>query len=130
MVRFSVPSGAPIFYIYLENAKRLFESVETDRIEVGTTKGLQDIHKTLLDGLYSFAGQIRSKNISKGRISLCQQYVLNEVLAAVEKMPETGFEEIVAKYVETNVAHPFMEGNGRSTRIWLDMMLKSASAGS
>lgn len=108
----------------LENAKALFISGEIDKTEVGTVKGLQDIHKALFDGLYSFAGKIRTKNISKGGFRFANCLYLNEVLAAVEKMPENTFEEIIAKYVEMNVAHPFMEGNGRSTRIWLDMMLK------
>ena len=108
----------------LENAKQLFISGEIDRIEVGTVKGLQAIHKALFDGLYDFAGQIRTKNIAKGNFRFANSLYLTEVLAAVEKMPEGTFEEIIAKYVEMNVAHPFMEGNGRSARIWLDMMLK------
>ena len=108
----------------LENAKQLFISGEIDRIEVGTVKGLQAIHKALFGGLYDFAGQIRTKNIAKGYFRFANSLYLNEVLAAVEKMPESTFEEIIAKYVEMNVAHPFMEGNGRSTRIWFDMILK------
>ena len=108
----------------LENAKQLFVSGDIDRIEVGTVKGLQDIHKALFDGLYEFAGEIRIKNIAKGGFRFANSLYLKEVLAAVEKMPENTFEEIIAKYVEMNVAHPFMEGNGRSTRIWLDMILK------
>lgn len=85
---------------------------------------MQEIHKALFDGLYDFAGQIRDKNISKGGFRFANSMYLKEVLAAVEKMPENTFEEIIAKYVEMNVAHPFLEGNGRCTRIWLDMMLK------
>ncbi len=108
----------------LENAKRLYTSGAIDAIEVGTVKGLQAIHRALFDGLYDFAGEIRTMNIAKGNFRFANSLYLKEVLAAVEKMPENTFEEIVAKYVEMNVAHPFMEGNGRSTRIWLDMILK------
>jgi len=108
----------------LENAKQLLLFSEIDRIEVGTTKGLQAIHKALFDGLYDFVGQIRTKNIAKGGFRFANCLYLDAVLNAVEKMPENTFEEIIAKYVEMNVAHPFMEGNGRSTRIWLDMILK------
>ena len=108
----------------LENAKQLFISVNIDNIEVGTVKGLQEIHKALFGGLYNFAGKIRTLNIAKGNFRFANTLYLQEVLSAVEKMPENTFEEIIAKYVEMNVAHPFMEGNGRSTRIWLDMILK------
>lgn len=108
----------------LENAKELFVSGEMDNIEVGTVKGLQAIHKALFDGLYDFAGEIRTLNLAKGNFRFANCLYLKEVLSAVEKMPENTFEEIIAKYVEMNVAHPFMEGNGRSTRIWLDMILK------
>lgn len=108
----------------LENAKQLFISGEIERLEIGTTKGLQAIHKALFNKLYDFAGQIRTKNIAKGGFRFANCLYLKEVLAAVEKMPENTFEDIIAKYVEMNVAHPFLEGNGRSTRIWLDMILK------
>lgn len=108
----------------LDNAHRLFDSGVLDTMEVGTTKGLQQIHKYLFDGLYDFAGVIREVNISKGNFRFANSLYLKEALAAIEKMPERTFEEIIAKYVEMNIAHPFMEGNGRSTRIWLDMILK------
>ena len=107
-----------------ENAKRLFTGGEIDNIEVGTLKGLQEIHKALFQGLYDFAGQIRTQNIAKGNFRFANCLYLNEILAVIEKMPENTFEEIMAKYVEMNIAHPFMEGNGRSARIWLDMILK------
>lgn len=109
----------------LENAYRLFESGAIEKLEIGTTKGLQDIHQYLFDGLYDFADKIRTHNISKGGFRFATALYLNEILVKIEQMPETTFEEIIAKYVEMNIAHPFMEGNGRTMRIWLDMILKS-----
>ena len=109
----------------LEMAYRLFETGDIDKIETGTNKGLQEIHKYLFDGLYDFAGKARTQNISKGGFRFAAALYLNDVLAKVEQMPESTFEEIVAKYVEMNIAHPFMEGNGRTMRIWLDMILKT-----
>jgi len=105
-------------------AYALFESSFINSIEIGTTKGLQQIHAYLFGGLYDFAGQIRQKNISKGGFQFAVSHFLGETLKQIEAMPETTFDEIVNKYIEMNIAHPFMEGNGRSTRIWLDLMLK------
>ncbi|MDP4579459.1 MAG: Fic family protein [Saprospiraceae bacterium] len=108
----------------LENAFRLFESNSINKIETGTTKGLKEIHHFLFDGLYDFAGEIRNLNISKGGFRFATTLYLKEILVKIELMPENSFEEIIAKYVEMNIAHPFIEGNGRSMRIWLDMILK------
>jgi cell filamentation protein len=111
-----------------EQSKRkaysLFDSGAITSIEVGTTSGLCQIHKYLFDGLLSFAGQIRNVQISKGNFRFASALYLSESLKKIEQMPEIAFEEIIAKYVEMNIAHPFMEGNGRSGRIWLDLMLK------
>lgn len=105
-------------------AYALFESTFINNIEVGTTKGLQQIHAYLFGGLYDFAGQIRQKNISKGGFQFAISRFLNDTLKQIESMPETSFDDIINKYIEMNIAHPFMEGNGRSMRIWLDLMLK------
>lgn len=105
-------------------AYALFESRLIDSIEVGTVKGLQQIHAYLFGGLYDFAGQIRQVNIAKGGFQFAMAQYLPQTLANIEKMPHNTFDEIVDKYVEMNIAHPFREGNGRSTRIWLDLLLK------
>ncbi|MBR4664731.1 MAG: Fic family protein [Lentisphaeria bacterium] len=107
-----------------KKAYALFESGILSQLEPGSIKCLQQIHAYLFGGLYDFAGQIRSKNISKGGFSFANSLYFDTILPNIERMPETTFDEIIDKYVEMNVAHPFMEGNGRSTRIWLDLMLK------
>ena len=112
----------------LQKAYKLFESGAIDQIEVGTTQGLCEIHRYLFEGLYDFAGKIRHQNISKGGFRFANAMFLHAILPVIDQMPENTFEEIVAKYVEINIAHPFMEGNGRSTRIWLDMILKKRLA--
>ena len=121
------------WFLYSENtidgqskkkAYGLFESGILASMEPGTVKCLQQIHAYLFGGLYDFAGQIRTKNISKGGFSFANALYFSTILPNIENMPESSFEEIINKYVEMNVAHPFMEGNGRSTRIWLDLMLK------
>ena len=107
-----------------KKAYALFESGILASLEPGTVKCLQQIHAYLFGGLYDFAGQLRDKNISKGGFAFANSLYFSTILPDIENMPETSFEEIINKYVEMNVAHPFMEGNGRSTRIWLDLMLK------
>ena len=107
-------------------AYSLFESSLLDSIEVGTTKGLKQIHSYLFGGLYDFAGKIRTVNISKGGFTFAPIEFINKTLSNIEKMPNSTFEEIVDKYVEMNIAHPFREGNGRATRIWLALILKHA----
>ena len=109
----------------LENAKRFYASGDIEKIDVGTTAGLLAIHRYLFKDLYPFAGEIRTQNISKGNFRFANSLYLREALAAIEKMPQATFKEIIEKYVEMNVAHPFMEGNGRAMRIWLDQMLKA-----
>lgn len=108
----------------LENAKKLFSSKKVDDIEIGTTKGLQEIHKYLFDGLYDFAGVIRKANLSKGNFRFANTLYLEDILKKIDGMGENSFEQIIDKYVEMNIAHPFLEGNGRSTRVWLDLILK------
>ncbi len=105
-------------------ALELFENGLLDTFEVGTFRGLSDIHKYLFEDIYSFAGDIRTVNISKGGFRFAPVMYLQAALDNIDKMPQTTFDEIIEKYVEMNVAHPFREGNGRSTRIWLDMILK------
>lgn len=107
-----------------QKAYSLFESGLIESVEVGTVKGLQQIHGYLFGGLYDFAGQIRTVNISKGGFMFALARFLQKTLADIERMPEKTFSQIVDKYVEMNVAHPFREGNGRATRIWLDLILK------
>lgn len=105
-------------------AYALFESSLIDSIEVGTVKGLQQIHAYLFGGLYDFAGQIRTVNLAKAGFQFAMAQYLGQTLANVERMPEESFDNIIDKYVEMNVTHPFREGNGRATRIWLDLILK------
>jgi cell filamentation protein len=107
-----------------KKAYQLFESGILKSLEPGSIKCLQQIHAYLFGGLYEFAGQIRTKNISKGGFTFANALHFSTILPTIENMPETTFEEIADKYVEMNVAHPFMEGNGRSTRIWLDLMFR------
>lgn len=109
-------------------AYALFESSFINSIEVGTVKGLQQIHSYLFGGLYDFAGFIRSKNISKGGFKFANAEFLAQTLADIERMPEDSIDHIIDKYTEMNIAHPFMEGNGRTARIWLDLMLKKNHA--
>ena len=107
-----------------QKAYELFESGLINAVEVGTVRGLKQIHAYIFDSLYDFAGQIRTKNISKGGFAFANARFLSDNLKKIEQMPESTLEEIVSKYVEMNIAHPFMEGNGRSTRIWIDLILK------
>ncbi|MDE6401033.1 MAG: Fic family protein [Clostridiales bacterium] len=107
-------------------ARELFDSGKLDSFEVGTFVGLKAIHKHLFDEIYEFAGELRTVNISKGNFRFASVMYLRSALDGIDKMPMATFDEIVEKYVEMNIAHPFREGNGRATRIWLDMMLKSS----
>ena len=103
----------------------LFEKKVLDNLEIGTTNSLKEIHKYLFDEIYNFAGKIRNVNISKGTFRFTPIIYLDEALNNIDKMPQSTFEEIIEKYVEMNIAHPFREGNGRSIRIWLDLILKN-----
>lgn len=107
-----------------KRALDLFESGMLDKLEPGTLKTLQTIHKQLFMDIYDFAGKVRSVNIAKGGFRFVPAMYLLDALIQIERMPQSTFDEIIEKYVEMNVAHPFREGNGRSTRIWLDLILK------
>lgn len=105
-------------------ALELFETGKLNSFEVGSFNGLAQIHRYLFEEIYDFAGKIRTENISKGNFRFASVMYLEEALEKIDKMPQSNFDEIIEKYVEMNIAHPFREGNGRSTRIWLDMILK------
>lgn len=105
-------------------ALELFDTNKIEEFEVGTYKGLSDIHEFLFKDIYYFAGRIRKENIAKGNFRFASSLYLKDVLNKIDSMPQNTFDEIIKKYVEMNIAHPFREGNGRSTRIWLDMILK------
>lgn len=107
-----------------KKAIELFETGILKSFEVGTFKGLSQIHKYLFEDIYEFAGKLRSENISKSNFRFASAMYLEEALKKIDKMPQSNFNEIIEKYIEMNIAHPFREGNGRSTRIWLDMILK------
>lgn len=107
-----------------QKAKELYDCGKINEIEVGTFKGLSEIHEFLFSDIYDFVGKIRSVNIAKGNFRFAPVMYLEHSLQHIDQMPQTSFEEIIKKYVEMNIAHPFREGNGRSTRIWLDLILK------
>lgn len=107
-----------------KRAVELYDSGKIDEFEVGTTKGLQQIHQFLFQDVFDFAGQIREVDLAKGNFRFAPAMYLSDTLKTIDSLPENTFEEIVKKYVEMNVAHPFREGNGRATRIWLDQILK------
>ena len=105
-------------------AIELFETNKLEQMEVGTFNSLSQIHKYLFEDIYEFAGKIRTENIAKNNFRFASSMYLKEALQNIDKMPQSNFDEIIEKYIEMNIAHPFREGNGRSTRIWLDMILK------
>ncbi len=108
-----------------QKAKQLFDSGDLDKAEIGTFKGLSFIHAYLFDAIYDFAGKIRDVNIAKGDFRFAPVMYLEASLSHIDTMPQNGFDQIIEKYVEMNIAHPFREGNGRATRIWLDLILKT-----
>ncbi len=105
-------------------AIELFETGKLEEFEVGTFQGLSQIHKYLFEDIYEFAGIVRTENISKNNFRFASSMYLEDALKNIDKMPQSNFDEIIEKYIEMNIAHPFREGNGRTTRIWLDMILK------
>lgn len=105
-------------------ALELFDTNKLDNFEVGTFKGLSDIHRFLFSDIYSFAGKIRTENIAKGNFRFASCLYLEEVLNKIDNMSQNNFDDIIKKYIEMNIAHPFREGNGRSTRLWFDTILK------
>mgnify|MGYP003204352815 FL=1 len=105
-------------------ALKLFD-IDLNNLKIGTFECLSSIHEYLFNEIYSFAGKIRKENIAKGNFRFASSLYLEDILKKIDKMPENNYDEIIKKYIEMNVAHPFREGNGRSTRIWLDMILKS-----
>lgn len=108
-----------------QKAKQLFDTEAINQVEIGTFAGLEYIHRYLFEDIYDFAGKVREVNIAKGNFRFVSTIYLKQALEHIDKMPQTTFDEIIEKYVEMNIAHPFREGNGRSTRIWLDLMLKA-----